>query len=89
MMDEMELDRQKALQGWDAQSCAEFAQFLDNWIAQDNALNVCECGNCAVPCTGRDTQEPAPIPCTCYYTDVDVVENRYCEAHNRRSLGEF
>lgn len=29
----------------------------------------------------RDLVEP---PCTCYYTDVDVVENRYCEAHGRR-----
>ena len=31
-----------------------------------------------------EVQEPAEPPCTCYYTDVDVVENRYCEAHGRR-----
>ncbi len=28
--------------------------------------------------------EQEPAPCTCYYTDVDVVENRYCEAHGPR-----
>lgn len=64
MMDEIEMDRQKALQGWDRQSCAEFDQFLDDWHAEQE----------------RDSAEP---PCTCYYTDVDVVENRYCEAHGR------
>ena len=31
-----------------------------------------------------EAQEPAEPTCTCYYTDVDVVENRYCEAHGRR-----
>lgn len=58
-----ELDRRN---WWDAQSCAEFEEFLDSL-----------------------EQEPAEPPCTCYYTDVDLVENRYCEAHNRRHLGEF
>lgn len=60
MMEELEMDRQKALQGWDRQSCAEFEAMLDE----------------------REFEEQEP-PCTCYYTDVDVVENRYCEAHGR------
>lgn len=60
MMEEIEMDRQKALQVWDRQSCAEFEEFLDSL-----------------------EQEPAEPPCTCYYTDVDVVENRYCEAHGK------
>ena len=63
MIDEQELDRQKALQGWDAQSCAEMTDFLDD--------------------VNEQVADPEP-PCTCYYTDVDVVENRYCEAHGRR-----
>ena len=64
MIDEQELDRQKALQGWDRQSCAEWEAFLDE--------------------VNDDAQEPAEPACTCYYTDVDVVENRYCEAHGPR-----
>jgi hypothetical protein len=25
--------------------------------------------------------DPGEPPCTCYYVDVDLVQNRWCEAH--------
>ena len=64
MCDEQEMYRLKAVEeGWDAQSCAEYTNFLDD--------------------VNKQVADAEP-PCTCYYTDVDVVENRYCEAHGRR-----
>ena len=35
MMDEIEMDRQKALQGWDRQSCAEYEAWLDEIYIRD------------------------------------------------------
>ena len=34
--------------------------------------------------TAQEEAEASEPPCSCYYTDVDVVENRYCEAHGPR-----
>ena len=43
MMDEQELDRQKALAGWDEQTCAEFEEFLDWWDGEQEVEVPCEC----------------------------------------------
>lgn len=67
MIDEQELERHKFLAGWGRQSCAEYEAWLDEVNDERFAQE-------------RDSAEP---PCTCYYTDVDVVENRYCEAHGK------
>ena len=53
---------------WDEQSCAEFEAFLDEMEDERRF---------------EEAQDAEPS-CTCYYTDVDVVENRYCEAHGPR-----
>lgn len=63
-----ELDRTHPLDGeWDEQTCREFEQWLDEVEDERRAQE-------------RDDEEPL---CTCYYTEVDVVENRYCEAHGK------
>ena len=71
-----ELDRRN---WWDEQSCREFEQFLDDWKAaqEANEKSAADLHDYLVE------QESAEPPCTCYYTDVDVVENRYCEAHGK------
>lgn len=40
MIDEQELDRQRALEGWDEESCREFEEFLDEmyWESQQDHL---------------------------------------------------
>lgn len=53
----------------------------------DRTLNIWDVQSCAeweAYLDEMEVQEPAEPPCTCYYVDVDLVENRYCEAHGRR-----
>ena len=74
MMDEIEMDRQKALQGWDRQSCAEWEAYLDE-IHTDEF--VAQISGGMFESVADMADQMWGIKCTC---DTD----RYCEAHGRR-----